>query len=176
MNMTVSYLPTKAFVQLMSTCRTLRRQALTVFQPQARLHVLSLKWATPLGEMGEYDAAVKRNPQWKSWLVHTESSPVEGDWMLYLSHVHRTNAMRARRRIWYICEALKELVDKELPTSKYGRNLAVERPKLKQALKNQMINAEGMRRLTALSEQGWEDGPAHERVTRELGIPRFPVR
>jgi len=175
LSMIVALLPMKTFINMMATCQTLRRHGLTVFQPHARAHVLALQWATPLISLGEYDAAAKANPNKIDWLVHFENSPVTGDWMLYLSFVHRTNSMRARQRIWHICEALKKLVEEKYPTSEYAQNLTVERPRLETVIKNLILNAEGMRRLMYYSEQGWEEGPANERVKQELGIPRFPV-
>lgn len=31
----------------------------------------------------------------------------EGDWLLYLIHVHRTTSMRAHRWIWSLCKEIK---------------------------------------------------------------------
>jgi hypothetical protein len=98
----VTCLPTPSYLALTSACRFLRYQALTIFQPHARRRVLELQWAIPLTD--EY-TAMKRSPS--TYVVHAENSPHDADWLLYLSHVHRTKSMRARKWIWSLCKELK---------------------------------------------------------------------
>ena len=120
-------LPNAAFVALLGTCRTLRHVALTVLQPLARARVLALR--RPLAVPAEYDAFVARarstgtigDPDKGSRvgedetglraleMAHATHSPAHGDWMLYLSQVHRTQAMRARRWLWALAEGLAAL-------------------------------------------------------------------
>lgn len=141
------YLPLQTYFAFISTCRLLRIHALTTFQPHARMRVLGLGWATPLLTLGEYDAIVKRNASAAEALVHSKRSPASGDWLLYLSHVHRTASMRARRRIWNISVAIRNTVAAQLPSSNYGQNIGVERPKLEESvgmLSNTMTNPKSM--------------------------------
>ena len=37
-------------------------------------------------------------------MAHAVHSPVDGDWYLYLSQIHRSKGMRARRRVWALAE------------------------------------------------------------------------
>ncbi|KZT40866.1 hypothetical protein SISSUDRAFT_1043603 [Sistotremastrum suecicum HHB10207 ss-3] len=98
----VSVLDMKTFIFLVSTCRTMRRYAFTSLQPYARKHVLDLPWTTPFldSDPPEFIDSQKQ--------AHRVDSPHDGDWLLYLSHVHRTDSMRERRRIWAICEEAKK--------------------------------------------------------------------
>ncbi|KAI0714332.1 hypothetical protein C8T65DRAFT_644738 [Cerioporus squamosus] len=146
------YLDNKSFVNLMSTCRTLRQHALTIFQPHARARVLELEWAVPTD--AEYAGFVKRNPPAPAptsptsptthtspagdkaseadsavsdqefasaspssdepdfslvAMAHAKHSPFDADWYLYLSQVHRTEAMRCRRWVCALSEELTRL-------------------------------------------------------------------
>ncbi|KAI0714333.1 hypothetical protein C8T65DRAFT_644743 [Cerioporus squamosus] len=148
------YLDNRSFVNLLSTCRTLRHHALTTFQPHARTRVLELGWAVPTE--AEYAGFVKRNPPAPSSstasptspttstvpagdkrnvandaasdakhaptgsesskdatsdlslvaMAHAKHSPIDADWYLYFSQVHRTQAMRSRRWVWALAEEL----------------------------------------------------------------------
>ena len=122
-------LPNAAFVALLGTCRTLRHAALTALQPLARARVLALRW--PLAVPAEHAAFVSRALSASRdggahkgaiadaredgadlgalEMAHATHSPVHGDWMLYLSQVHRTQAMRARRWVWALAEGLAGL-------------------------------------------------------------------
>ncbi|KIJ45516.1 hypothetical protein M422DRAFT_46588 [Sphaerobolus stellatus SS14] len=170
LNLIIPLLSTKDYINVMSTCRTLRLIALTEFQAHARKRVLSLRWATPLLDVGEFDEAVKQNPKTSEWLAHPINAPDTGDWILYLSHVHRTNGMRARRRIWYICEAFKELYDEKYPKSLYARNISTARRQLENNLRKSQLNVEAHRRLMHLSELGWEQNSAHAKVKADMGL------
>ena len=141
------HLSQPTYLALTSTCRLIRLHALTTFQPHARSLVLSLGWATPLLGVGEYNAAVKKNQTVVQSLVHPVHSPASGDWLLYLSHVHRTSSMRARRRIWNICQAVKRAVEEQLPSSEYGKNLDVERTKIETHMKVMSKTMEDMRSM-----------------------------
>ncbi|KAF7796613.1 hypothetical protein EIP86_007795 [Pleurotus ostreatoroseus] len=100
------YLSDKSFVTLLGTCRSFRRHALTTFQAAARQRVLALDWAVPL--LREYtnapqatrDAGVMLDPE------HIPSAE-EGDWHLYLCHVHRSQSMRARHWIWATAQEIR---------------------------------------------------------------------
>lgn len=98
----VPYLDAPSFVALTATCRTMYRYALNDLQPVARRIVLNLPWATPFVHSDP--------PEYKSngTMAHAIEPPHDGDWLLYLGHVHRTDSMRARRRIWKICKAVIE--------------------------------------------------------------------
>lgn len=54
---------------------------------------------------------------------HPESSPPTGDWFLFLSHIHRTDSMRERRRIWDICEEIKYQCDRQKPACAYMKDI-----------------------------------------------------
>ncbi|KAH9945384.1 uncharacterized protein BXZ73DRAFT_96373 [Epithele typhae] len=105
------FLSDASFVKLVSTCRTLRRFALTTLQPHARARVIALGWPLPTG--AEYKAFVaSRLPpgpgatpvrEWRRNLemAEKELSPHDGDWMLYLCKVYKHPPMaRTRRWIW----------------------------------------------------------------------------
>ncbi|KZT29977.1 hypothetical protein NEOLEDRAFT_1084927 [Neolentinus lepideus HHB14362 ss-1] len=107
----ISYMMTPTYVCFTSTCRILRRQALTEWQKVARARVLELGWAVPLPS--EYALAKKYNIV----MASAEESPLDADWMLYLSHVHRTKSMNVREWIWGICQVIKRTRDELKPTS-----------------------------------------------------------
>ena len=39
-------------------------------------------------------------------MAHAVHSPVDGDWYLYLSQIHRSKGMRARRWVWALAKGL----------------------------------------------------------------------
>ncbi|KAL6305534.1 hypothetical protein BKA93DRAFT_731076 [Sparassis latifolia] len=111
----LSYLSDASFVLLLSTCRSLRRHALTTFQPHARVRVLTLGWAVPLAHEYAREAELRaKNGQAPVPMAHAQKSPYDGDWMLYLSHVHRSASMRARRHLWAIALELRRAYDEKL--------------------------------------------------------------
>ncbi|TFK82070.1 hypothetical protein K466DRAFT_655877 [Polyporus arcularius HHB13444] len=151
------YLDNRSFVNLLSTCRTLRHQALTIFQPHSRKRVLELGWAVPTDV--EYAEFVKRNPPppvatspttptsptehkageaesgeestsiqpWTDELdfslvamPHPKHSPFDADWFLYLSQVHRTQAMRCRRWVWALAKELTRIYHDKRAAGPYG--------------------------------------------------------
>ncbi|KAH9939511.1 hypothetical protein B0H21DRAFT_698339 [Amylocystis lapponica] len=117
----LSYLSNESFVSLLSTCRLLRHHALTTFQSHARQRVLALGWAVPLP--AEHAAAVEirtKSGREAPPMAHAVDSPVNGDWLLYLSHVHRTQSMRVRRWVWALAEELHRAHDARLPDTKYA--------------------------------------------------------
>jgi hypothetical protein len=69
-------------------------------------------------------------------VAHAEDSPYDADWLLYLSHVHRTKSMRTRKWIWSLCEQLKTTYETKKATSVYadigkGENLKKTAARLK---------------------------------------------
>lgn len=107
------YLPTPAYLALTSTCRTLRHHAVTTFQPEARRRVLGLRWAVPL----PYEAQLMQ----KAGLVAASAdAPAGADWLLYMSFVHRTAGMRARRWIWGMAEEITNVYRKRKAESPYA--------------------------------------------------------
>jgi len=118
----IPYLDIPSYLSFTSACRNLRKLALLEFQPHARKLVLSLPWATPLlksYDKPEYDPAMP--------MVHPETSQATGDWLLYLSHIHRTKSMQERRRIWQICEEIKFQYDKQKPSCSYTMDVEKQR-------------------------------------------------
>ncbi|KDQ57099.1 hypothetical protein JAAARDRAFT_207439 [Jaapia argillacea MUCL 33604] len=107
------YLSTASYIALTSTCRLLRYSALSKFQPHARALVLALGWAVPLSH--EY-AAAQRNGL---CMANEVESPHDADWLLYLSHVHRTQSMRVRRWIWGIVEEIDRVFKERRVGSEY---------------------------------------------------------
>ncbi|KAJ7467193.1 hypothetical protein FB451DRAFT_1260429 [Mycena latifolia] len=86
------YLPLKAYVALMSTCRFLRYHAFTTFQSHARYRVLQLPWALPTRcELRQLKA------QFRAEMASEDEALRGGDWYLYLNQVHWTKSMRVRR-------------------------------------------------------------------------------
>lgn len=110
------YLPARSYVMLVSTCRQLRYHALTTLQQHARNIVISLVW--PLPTRNEYNAASK---DVRAIMASEDMavSPVDADWYMYLSRVHRTKGMRVRRWIWSSCLEIKRVYDAKLPTSQF---------------------------------------------------------
>ncbi|KZV90660.1 hypothetical protein EXIGLDRAFT_770627 [Exidia glandulosa HHB12029] len=92
-----------ALAQLSGTCRFLRFLAVDEWQLLARDCVLALRWAIPCAAELQQDAKK---------LEGTANKDAQGDWMLYLSHVHRTNSMRVRRWVWALCGEVKRVADK----------------------------------------------------------------
>ncbi|KAH9948707.1 hypothetical protein B0H21DRAFT_223608 [Amylocystis lapponica] len=121
------YLSNDSFVFLLSTCRLLRHHALTTFQPHARQRVLALGWAVPLD--AEHAAAAEAQEQSGSnapRMAHPIDSPVDGDWLLYLSHVHRTQSMRARRWVWALAKEVRRAYDARLPESQFADSVGAD--------------------------------------------------
>ncbi|RDX57411.1 hypothetical protein OH76DRAFT_1413847 [Lentinus brumalis] len=161
------YLDNRSFVNILSTCRTLRRYALTTFQAQARTRVLELGWAVPTDV--EYAGFVKRNPPPPAAtsptspttptspaagdkpgeaassdgsaptepstdaadfslvaMAHAKHSPINADWYLYLSQVHRTPAMRARRWVWALAEELSRVYGEKRAAGPYADDVDAE--------------------------------------------------
>ncbi|RPD59973.1 hypothetical protein L226DRAFT_570993 [Lentinus tigrinus ALCF2SS1-7] len=52
-------------------------------------------------------------------MAHAKHSPVDGDWYLYLSQVHRTQAMRSRRWVWALAEELTRVYRKKRAEGPY---------------------------------------------------------
>lgn len=93
------------YVKLVATCRFLRFHALTTFQPHARRLVFALGWAAPVpAELEDMDDAQRGS-------VVDEDTPQDADWLLYLSHVHRTKGMRMRRWIWAQCMEIRRVYE-----------------------------------------------------------------
>ncbi|KAI0749404.1 hypothetical protein C8Q80DRAFT_1269288 [Daedaleopsis nitida] len=127
------YLDNKSFMHLLATCRTLRRQALTTLQPQARARVLALGWAVPVE--WEYQGFVARSrPETAAMggksaadidlaglaMAHETHSPVDADWHLYLSQVHRSSAMRTRRWQWALAGELARVYREKKAAGPYA--------------------------------------------------------
>ncbi|TRM63498.1 hypothetical protein BD626DRAFT_494511 [Schizophyllum amplum] len=124
----VANLDAPSYVRLTGTCRFLRAHALTTFQPEARRLVLALQWALPTSsELAKMTAT-------------EESSPHDGDWLLYLSHAHRTKGMRVRRWIWAAaCEAARVFEErKRVSPYAEGKN-TVERRKFDRQASNMYL-------------------------------------
>ncbi|EJD45624.1 hypothetical protein AURDEDRAFT_103717 [Auricularia subglabra TFB-10046 SS5] len=90
-----------------ATCRFMRFLSLTEWQPVARaLIVRTLPWAMPTPAETKASTVALAGP----------SEP--GDWMLYLSHVHRTKSMRVRRWIWAVCEDIQRVAHAKLEAAR----------------------------------------------------------
>ena len=50
-------------------------------------------------------------------LPNAENSPHDADWLLYLSHIHRTKSMRMRRWIWSLCDEVHRVYEAKKATS-----------------------------------------------------------
>ncbi|PCH42442.1 hypothetical protein WOLCODRAFT_137915 [Wolfiporia cocos MD-104 SS10] len=147
----LSHLSDRSFYALLSTCRLLRKHGLTTFQPEARARVLALEWAVPLET--EYAAACRMAGNAKDGgpgsvrMAHAVNAPVDGDWMLYLSQVHRTPNMRARRWLWALAREVRRAFDEAVPKSaladvvdaKGTRVPSEEMKKLKERVETLMI-------------------------------------
>ncbi|KAL1704037.1 hypothetical protein EV121DRAFT_280648 [Schizophyllum commune] len=117
----LAHLDAPTFVKLTSTCRFLRAHALTTFQPEARRFVLALPWAFPMtSELGKMTRAMRQA------VPDPERSPHDGDWLLYLSHVHRTKGMRVRRWLWANATEAARVFEERKKVSPYaeGRHTA----------------------------------------------------
>ncbi|KAI0926067.1 hypothetical protein AcV5_008631 [Taiwanofungus camphoratus] len=126
------YLTDRSFVALLSTCRLLRRHALTTFQPHARDRVLALGWAVPVES--EYARLAKtwaKDGRSEVPVAHEVHSPYDSDWYLYLSQVHRTTSMHARRWIWAIAEELLRAYTEKKVGSEYEDTIAEDGTKKK---------------------------------------------
>ncbi|KAI0316796.1 hypothetical protein OF83DRAFT_1059782 [Amylostereum chailletii] len=119
----LEHLPPKSYVQLMATCRFLRHHALTTFQPYAQRMVCKLGWA--IASKIEMDTL---SPTMQSQMARINDGPSEGegdssthgDWFLYLSHIHRTRSMRARRWIWSLVDEVVRVYEEKRPGSIFG--------------------------------------------------------
>lgn len=131
----IPFLDIQTYLAFTSTCRTLRQLALKEFQPHTRKLVLNLPWSTPL--LRAYNRSEHNG---EPGLVHPETSPPTGDWLLYLSHIHRTNSMRERRRIWQICEEIKYQHDKQKAVCNYMRS-SVKRKQFRNMMCTKTIKA-----------------------------------
>ncbi|KAI0749405.1 hypothetical protein C8Q80DRAFT_1161847 [Daedaleopsis nitida] len=124
------YLDNKSFMHLLSTCRMLRHHALTTFQPHARDRVIALGWAVPVDH--EYRGFVARNKSPADGkdggdvdfaelaMAHATHSPMGADWHLYLSQVHRSAAMRARRWQWALAGELARVYREKKAAGPYA--------------------------------------------------------
>jgi hypothetical protein len=101
-----------SYLALTSTCRVLRHHALTTLQLDARRRVCDLDWAIPL------PSEVKKATG--SRIHMADVSNANADWLLYLSHVHRTPSMRARRWIYTLADALADSIREAKPNSAYA--------------------------------------------------------
>jgi len=92
-----SYLDTSSLYNLASTCKQLRHYCLTdeTYQNFVRNTLIS-SWAIPTV------------PELPSKIPDGYPSPqATGDWLLYGTHVHKTNSMRNRRRIFHILDQME---------------------------------------------------------------------
>ncbi|KZV94446.1 hypothetical protein EXIGLDRAFT_516931 [Exidia glandulosa HHB12029] len=101
------FLDVRSLTRVSATCRYLRFLALSDWQAVARKAVFGLGWATPT--LSEYAES-------KDSGLASISATSEGDWLLYLGHVHRTKGMRVRRWIWGLCEEIKRVADANIVT------------------------------------------------------------
>ncbi|PCH42437.1 hypothetical protein WOLCODRAFT_71889 [Wolfiporia cocos MD-104 SS10] len=145
------HLSDRSFYALLSTCRLLRKHGLTTFQASARARVLALEWEVPLET--EYAAACRMAANAKDGgpgsvrMAHAVHAAVDGDWMLYLSQVHRTPNMRARRWLWALAREVRSAFDEAVPKSaladvvdaKGTRVPSEEMKKLKERVETLMI-------------------------------------
>ncbi|KZV89546.1 hypothetical protein EXIGLDRAFT_695476 [Exidia glandulosa HHB12029] len=102
-------LDVRTLTQLAATCRFIRNLAKSDWQPLARRLALSLQWAVPTSS--ELKAVSEQSRE------RLAQPQAEGDWLLYLGHVHRTNSMRVRRWIWAICGDIKRVADVKLESA-----------------------------------------------------------
>lgn len=117
------YLPNPSFVRLLSTCRTFRHAALTTFQAHARQRVLELGWAVPLS--GEY-ASASQSIREQDIMVDPDAPPFDGDWLFYLSSIHKSQSLRARRRLWALGEEILRTVEEHRIASGYDEAISTE--------------------------------------------------
>ncbi|OCH94440.1 hypothetical protein OBBRIDRAFT_145530 [Obba rivulosa] len=126
LHLLLPYLPNNSFVSLLSTCRLLRHHALTTFQPHARTRVLELGWAVPL----EIEYA-RATPVAAASMAHAVNRPVDGDWLLYLSQVHRKPSMQARRRIWALASEVRHVYLTKKAFSEYEDVIGADGQRIK---------------------------------------------
>ncbi|KAL0581218.1 hypothetical protein V5O48_000806 [Marasmius crinis-equi] len=111
------YLSVASYLKLTSTCKYLRYQALTSFQPHARTLLLSeFPWAFPTRLECE---SIKQNKDLMDAIVSSDPKVCgpECDWLLYMYQVHKTKSMRIRRYIWSICVDMRREYEERLPGS-----------------------------------------------------------
>ncbi|KZS92682.1 hypothetical protein SISNIDRAFT_486200 [Sistotremastrum niveocremeum HHB9708] len=160
----IEYLDIPGYLALTSTCRTLRKLALTSFQPRARKYVLSIPWATPLLDSSPPEYVGKNDV-----MAHPQNSPHDADWLLYLSHVHRTNSMKERRRVWLIVEEIKRAYETRRETM-YSRP---EWPAMSRELDGLIDSALQMSRdLTSADERSkrQRQRAREEQIARETAL------
>ncbi len=131
------YLPVTSYLSLVSTCRFLRLHALTTFQPNARRLVLDIPWSLPLPA----DLNLM-SPAMAAKVPDRERTPHSADWLLYLSHIHCTNSMRARRWIWALADNLKDTYLAQRATSPVINPATPEYKALQEALERAFELAE----------------------------------
>jgi hypothetical protein len=119
LRLVLAKLDTRSFAKVGATCRSLRKEGLTAFQEDARRRVLLLDWATPLPDeiiSGYKSAVFIATKDATAYRVADQSTgnPAQPgmDWLFYLSHMHRTTAMRARRRIHKRAELIRTTRDR----------------------------------------------------------------
>lgn len=101
-------------------------------------------------------------------MAHAKKSPYDADWLLYLSHVHRTNSMKERQRVWRIAEEIKRAYEDRRETA-YSRS---EWPEVSRDLDKTVDGSlKLIRDLTLANEGSRNDAKkrreAKERVRRE---------
>ena len=96
------FLDDKSFLRLLSTCRTLRRAALTTLQYHARSRVLAHRWAL----LTPREAVAAKVVVEKGLMLDPNDVTHEGNWVLYLSSLYKSTSMRNRRRVWTVAEEL----------------------------------------------------------------------
>lgn len=102
----IPFLDIKGYIALVATCRFLRFCALSKFQRHARTLVLQLGWPLPVpAEQKDMDASQLDT------LPSASTTSYDADWLLYLSHVHRTKSMRMRRWIWAQATEIKRVYE-----------------------------------------------------------------
>jgi hypothetical protein len=113
------------YVRLTATCRYLRYAALTVLQMHAQSLLLDLGWAIPVPEEAARMHAAgldfaSPDPAWSPAWSGKAPGQRGMDWLLYLSHVHRAQGMRARRWIFNTCLAIRAAVEAARPGSAFA--------------------------------------------------------
>ena len=88
---------------------------------EARLRSLSLSAApTAQAAHGGSNADASKGPLARLEMAHAAHSPVDADWMHYLSQVHRTPSMRARRWVWALAEELARVYRRKKAEGPYA--------------------------------------------------------
>ncbi|KZV94476.1 hypothetical protein EXIGLDRAFT_767120 [Exidia glandulosa HHB12029] len=101
----------RSLVHMGATCRYTRYLALTTWSPLFRAQVIALRWGMPTA------SERKAVPEAERIHIVSERDSAGGDWMLYLSHLHRTKSMRVRRWIWALCKEVKRVADAKMVRS-----------------------------------------------------------